>query len=206
MGYCKVLLNLFKLSLMWYHSIIKQTLELYYIRRGVIKLMKVRLIKNSSDKFVLLCADGTIAEADTAVLTKFLRNVKYIDEITGSLGRWDSIAPDMFAVDGETFAYINNNFHIIILNFLPFEELFDIKSNNTIYDFISVSEYAQQVGKSIEQVKVHLRNNRIPNARKVGRDWIIHRDSVAFYPTDNRITSGKHIGQHQKYYNKTRTK
>ena len=169
-------------------------------RKEVIKPMKARLIKSSSGEYLLLCSDGTIAEADTSILTKFLRNVKYIDEISGTHGRWDTIAPDMFAFDGETFAYINSNYHIIVLNFLPFEELFEIASSSSLDDFISVSEYAQLVGKSIEQVKVHLRNGRIPNARKIGRDWIISKDSVAFYPTDNRITSGKHIGQHQKYY------
>lgn len=162
--------------------------------------MKARLIKNSSDEYLLLCSDGTIAEADTATLTKFLRNVKYIDNVTGTLGRWDDFAPDMFAFDGETFAYINHNYDIIIHNFLPFERLFEIDTHNTIEDFISVSEYAQLVGKSIEQVKVHLRNGRIPNARKIGRDWIIMKESVAFYPTDKRISSGNHIGLHQKYY------
>lgn len=164
------------------------------------KPVKARLIKNSDGKYTVLCSDGTIAEADTAVLTRFLRNVKYIEDTSGDLGRWDSVAPDMFAYEGETFAYINDDFTVIIKNFLPFEVLFEINSNCTIYDYISVAEYAQSVGKSIEQVKVHLRNGRIPNARKVGRDWIIHKDSIAYYPTDNRVTSGKHIGQHQKYY------
>lgn len=164
--------------------------------------MKARLIKSNSGAFLLLCPDGTIAKADTATLTKFLRNAKYVDEITGTVGRWDGIAPDMFAYEGETFAYINENYHVIIFNFLPFEVLFEINSNNSVYDFVSVPEYANIVGKSIEQVKVHLRNGRIPNARKIGRDWIIHKDSVAFYPSDNRITSGLHIGKHQKYYTK----
>lgn len=165
--------------------------------------MKARLIKNNSDAYLLLCSDGTIATADTATLTKFLRNSKYIDEVSGTEGRWDKIAPDMFAYDGETLAYINENYHIIILSFLPFELLFESNTDNSVYDFISVPEYAESVGKSIEQVKVHLRNGRIPNARKIGRDWIIHKDSVAYYPSDNRITSGKHIGKHQKYYNRT---
>ena len=162
--------------------------------------MKARLIKSNSGEYLLLCPDGTIAVADTVVLTKFLRNAKYIDAVTGTYGRWDTVAPDMFAYAGETAAYINANYHIIVLSFLPFEVLFEIDSDNTVYDFISVAEYSQLVGKSIEQVKVHLRNGRIPNARKIGRDWIIHKDSVAFYPSDSRITSGKHIGQHQKYY------
>ena len=162
--------------------------------------MKARLIKSNTGEFLLLCSDGTIAIADIVLLTKFLRNSNYIDSVTGTYGRWDTVAPDMFAYAGETVAYINANYHVIILNFLPFEVLFEIDSDNTVYDFISVSEYAEMVGKSIEQVKVHLRNGRIPNARKIGRDWIIHKDSVAFYPADNRITSGKHIGTHQKYY------
>ncbi len=175
-------------------------LEKCHIFERKLCYMKARLIKNNSGVYLLLCSDGTITNADTATLTKFLRNAKYIEEISGSLGRWDAIAPDMFAYEGETLAYINGNYHIVILNFLPFEILFEIESKDTIYDFISVSEYAASVGKSIEQVKVHLRNGRIPNARKIGRDWVIHKDSVAFYPVDNRITSGHHIGKHQRYY------
>lgn len=162
--------------------------------------MKARLIKDNLGEYLLLCSDGSIARADAVILMGFLRNVKYIEEVTGDAGRWDILAPDMFAYAGETFAYINDDYTIIIQNFLPFESLFEIESDSTIYDFISVADYAQMVGKSIEQVKVHLRNDRIPNARKIGRDWIIHKDSVAFYPTDNRITSGKHIGHHKRYY------
>lgn len=162
--------------------------------------MKARLIREESGAYSLLCPDGTIVDADTVVLKNFLRNVRYIDNVSGGDRRWDVTAPDMFAFEGETFAYINDDYTIIINNFLPFERLFQIETEDSIYDLLSVSEYAELVGKSIEQVKVHLRNNRIPNARKIGRDWVIHKDSVAFYPTDNRITTGKHIGHHQRYY------
>lgn len=162
--------------------------------------MKARLIREESGAYSLLCSDGTIVDADTAVLKSFLRNVRYIDNISGGNRRWDEVAPDMFAFEGETYAYINDNYTIVINNFLPFEALFNIETESSIFDLMSVAEYSQKVGKSIEQVKVHLRNGRIPNARKIGRDWIIHKDSVAFYPTDNRITTGKHIGLHQKYY------
>lgn len=169
---------------------------------GVGRAMKARLIKEESGAYSLLCPDGTIVDADTVVLKNFLRNVRYIDEISGEKGgrRWDDIAPDMFAFEGETFAYINDDYTIIIKNFLPFETLFEIDSEASIDSLLSVAEYAELVGKSIEQVKVHLRNKRIPNARKIGRDWVIHKDSVAFYPTDNRITTGRHIGHHQRYY------
>ena len=166
--------------------------------------MKARLIREGSGVYSVLCPDGTIVDADAVVLRSFLRNVRYIDNISGEDGgrRWDNVAPDMFAYEGETFAYINDDYTIIIKNFLPFEALFQIDTESSIFDLLSVAEYAEMVGKSIEQVKVHLRNNRIPNARKIGRDWVIHKDSVVFYPTDNRITTGKHIGHHQKYYRK----
>ena len=164
--------------------------------------MKARLVREALGEFVVLCPDGTIVDADLVVLKNFLRNVRYIDNVSGEDRRWDAVAPDMFAYEGETFAYINDDYTIIINNFLPFEALFQIDTEDSIYDLLSVAEYAELVGKSIEQVKVHLRNNRIPNARKIGRDWVIHKDSVAFYPTDNRVRTGKHIGHHQKYYKK----
>ena len=55
-----------------------------------------------------------------------------------------------------------------------------------------MNEYAKEVGKSVEQVKVFLRNGRIPDAKKIGRDWIIARSSVRLYPSDRRISHGEH--------------
>jgi hypothetical protein len=157
--------------------------------------MKARLIK-VNEEYQILCEDGTIVEATPIVLSDMLRNFKLSEYLKdGELGRWDTQRPDMFSCDGETMAYICENTDgdvLIIHNFKPFEVLFEKPSFN-MDNLISVNEYASAVGKSVEQVKVHLRNNRIPDARKIGRDWVIAKSSITKYPLDQRVTSGKYL-------------
>jgi hypothetical protein len=51
-------------------------------------------------------------------------------------------------------------------------------------EMISVKEYAALYGKSVEQIKVHCRNGRLP-AIKNQRDWMIPRSAP--YPKDRRF-------------------
>ena len=162
-------------------------------------MMKARLISNGTGEYLLLCSDGTIAEANTAVLARFLRDSKNICDVSGSFDRWDNQVPYMLDYKGETVAYINDDGCIVISDFAPFERLFEVKPGFSADDFLTTAEYADEVGKSVEQVKMQLRNGRIPNACKKGRDWIIHKDSVMHYPADNRIVSGNYIGFRDKY-------
>ena len=162
--------------------------------------MKARLICNEKGEYLLLCSDGTIAEASIAVLARFLKDSKNIDSVSGDVDRWNNQVPYMLDYKGETVAYINDEGCIVISDFTPFEKLLEInvKPGFSADEFLTTAQYAEAVGKSVEQVKIQLRKGRIPNACKLGRDWIIHRDSVKNYPSDNRIVSGDYIGFREK--------
>ena len=87
--------------------------------------------------------------------------------------------------DQKTYAYITDDYELVIYIFDPFDIL--LNSNKaSLDDFIGSVEYAREVGKSVEQVKVLLRAGKIPNARKIGRDWIIEKDSIHKFPEGKR--------------------
>lgn len=156
------------------------------LNRG--KTMRASLIKCEDNTYRIFLKNGTIAPATTIFLKMFLTNFQNIETTEGSLGRWDEEYLDLALVPGKIYAYITDDNSLVIKSFEPFDILFldeDIKKNRA-EDFLSVNEYAKRVGKSVEQVKCYLRDGRIPDSRKIGRDWIIHRDSVLFYPTDRR--------------------
>ena len=156
--------------------------------------MKARLFLDTDEKMKILCTDGSIAEATPENLSKLLRNFKVISELQGEEGRWDDESPKMFAYkpNQPTYAYVMEGNELVISNFTPFSILFEQKKNYDLDNFIGVNEYAKEVGKSVEQVKVYLRKGRIPDAKKIGRDWIISRESIKLYPCDLRISSGEH--------------
>lgn len=158
--------------------------------------MKARLFKDSDNIIKILCNDGTIAEANEVNLSKLLREFVFIEQLTGEIGRWDDESPNMFIYKKTqpTYAYVTDEKSLVIDNFAPFSILFETTVMH-LDDFITVNEYAAYVGKSVEQVKVYLREGKIPNARKVGRDWVIHRSSIYKYPQDKRITTGQHTNR-----------
>ena len=170
--------------------------------------MKARLICNITGDILLLCSDGTIAEATTSILARFLKDAKNIESVSGNFDRWDKQVPYMLDYKGETVAYINDDGCIVISDFRPFESIFErnIKPGFSPEDFLTTAQYAEEVGKSVEQVKIQLRKGCIPNSCKLGRDWIIHKDSVLHYPSDNRIVSGDYIGFRKKYGKSTKNK
>lgn len=157
-----------------------------------VKKLKARLFLDDDKTYKILCEDGTIALATEKNLSLFLRNFKFISSLTGEEGNWNTEAPTMLAYKPEcdTCAYVQSNDILVVENFNPFAILFE-KPQISLDDFIGVNEYAKEVGKSIEQVKVFLRHGRIPNAKKIGRDWIIARSSIHKYPQDQRISKGK---------------
>ncbi len=163
--------------------------------------MKARLICDEKGQYLLLCSDGTIAEATISVLARFLKDSKNIEAVSGNVDRWNNQVPYMLDYKAETIAYINDDGCIVISDFTPFERLFEmnIKPGFSADEFLTTAQYAEAVGKSVEQVKIQLRKGCIPNACKLGRDWIIHKDSVLHYPSDNRIVSGDYIGFRKKY-------
>lgn len=154
--------------------------------------MKARLIKNNSGYFIL-CNNGTIADAYRPELTKLITSFKTIHEMSGEKGNWNIEYPEMITYPGETFAYVTDTYDLVIKDFTPFKCLFDDIKMDGLDDLMTVNEYANMHGKSVEQVKVFCRQGRIPGATKVGRDWLIARENADYYPEDRRITSGKYL-------------
>lgn len=149
--------------------------------------MKLRLVKTDSE-YKILCLDGTIAAATKSELNKLLFGFKKPETITGIFGKWNTEYPEMISYPGETFAYVTDNYNLVIEDFSPFSVLLN---KSSVHDsVITASEYGKKHGKSIEQVKVFCRQGRIPGAVKIGRTWLLPIDAP--YPEDRRISNGRY--------------
>ncbi len=165
---------------------------MYYFSKGEHTMIKARLFKDDDQQIKILCLDGTIAIATITNLKQFYLEFQSADKICGEKTlRWDAVCSHMeeYKEKNHTFAIIKEDGSLVVFDNEPFSLL--MESSELDFDqLISVAEYASMVGKSIEQVKVYLRQGRIPNAKKIGRDWVIHKSSVDKYPQDNRIYNG----------------
>lgn len=162
--------------------------------------MKARLIKKNNQECELYLQNGYVYKADNHILTVMLRQFQNITELLASensCSNWSDLYSDISVIPGETAAYINDADELVIRNYQPFDVLWhDVKIDFS--DIMVCEEYAQAVGKSPEQIKQFLRQDRIPGARKIGRDWVVPRSSIDKYPLDNRVTAG---GKFSKYKN-----
>lgn len=153
--------------------------------------MKARLVRTGENELIILCSDGSISKADDLALNAFMFRFQKIDELSGNLGAWRKEYPDMNSYPGTTVAYVTDAYTLLIIDITPFKPLFDVRVNTAIQNLLTVPEYAALHGKSVEQIKVFCRNNRIPGATKKGRDWLIPADAP--YPLDERISVGSYM-------------
>ena len=56
-------------------------------------------------------------------------------------------------------------------------------------NLISSQAYGKSNGRSQEQIKVYCRNHRLPGAIRIGRDWVLPRDTR--FPEDHRKRGAK---------------
>lgn len=160
--------------------------------------MKARLIKRNNQDCELYLQNGYCYKVDNHILTLMLRQFQILADLlvdVEAYSNWSDNYSDISVIPGETAAYINDNDELVIRNYQPF----DILWHNIKIDYSEImvcEEYAAAVGKSPEQVKQFLRQDRIPGARKIGRDWVVPRSSIDKYPLDNRVTAG---GKYSKY-------
>lgn len=146
--------------------------------------MKARLIKDVKGELVLLCKDGTIADASKANLIALLKEFKCAANISGDENRrWDNGYPDMGMYPGTEYAMVTDTDQLVLTYFEPFEDIFKVEIEPT--NLLTASEYGDLHGKSVEQVKVYCRSGRILGAVKMGRNWMIPAD--ARYPADGRL-------------------
>ena len=145
-----------------------------------------------TDGYLILLPDYTIAKATPSKLRAFLSDFRNIDQNPlmkeGDQGAWKQNDPDLDLA--RVYAYITPYDELVLLDFSPFKELFEISQSN----YISIREYAQKHGKSIEQIKVFCQKGRIRGAMKLNnRAWAVPEDAP--YPDDSRMTAnGKYVG------------
>ena len=84
-------------------------------------------------------------------------------------------------LDGETIAYINDDYELCIVNDKLFAEILTYNK----FNFISVKEYALKHDKSESIIKRHCREERIKGVVNIGSTWLIPDD--AEYPLDTRV-------------------
>lgn len=144
--------------------------------------MQARLLKDSNENLRILCPDGSIVDADKNNLNKMLTGFHTIDKLGGGEDKWNKEYPEMSLFPGYDYAYVTDNFQLVLTDFTPFKKVLEV--DLSILNLITAAEYGKLNGKSVEQIKVLCRNGRIPGAQKIGRDWMIPADAP--YPTDGR--------------------
>lgn len=131
--------------------------------------MKLRVITQRRELFVL-CPNGSILKATQEVLERLLRDFKRPQSFKGDYGYWSKENATMEAVYGETVAFVDDSFKLIILS----DKLYSSKKE-VIY--ISATEYAELHGKSRPSIKNMCAEGRIEGAYKTSSGWLIPKDA-----------------------------
>lgn len=149
--------------------------------------LKARLLKDSEDNLCILCQDGSIIDADKNNLNILLTRFAAIDNLGGGEKKWNDEYPEMIMYPGKDYAYVTDEYQLVLLDFKPFMKIFEV--DQSCSNLIAAAEYGKKHGKSVEQIKVFCRKGRILGAAKIGRDWMIPADAP--YPADTRYSSCK---------------
>ncbi len=145
--------------------------------------MKLRLV-HTYKQTRIYCPNGTIINATTEDVIKFLTSFKKVNRFKGNDGYWNNEVSDIEDAPGITLAFVDDTNKLIIIN----ESVFDgILKENTRY--ISASEYAELHGKSKAIVKRICADGRIEGAYKTSSGWLIPNNAP--YPKDERFGNTK---------------
>ena len=120
------------------------------------------------------CSNGSVLTADENVLRKILTGFDKANNIKGNDGYWDVSCTNMKDVQGQTLAYVEDDFTLVVSD----KNLF--KSIVTPSEFITVSEFAEKFNKKDAIVRRMCTEGRIPGIEKHGETWLIPAD--AEYP------------------------
>lgn len=149
--------------------------------------MKARLIKDKEGNVSLLCANGSICVSSTSVLANLFLNFKGAQNFAGSDGNWSDSYGDMAVYPGETLAYVTDDFNLVCNDATVFEPL--IIDTLKVHTLIPLVEYAKQVGKSQEIVKVLCRSGRLVGAQKMAGRWMVPKDAPYPIPPERQRVS-----------------
>ncbi len=148
--------------------------------------MLSRIVKNNNN-FQILYIDGTYSVCSKREFNLFLKDFKNISNYSGGSHHWDIDCDNMEDFPGETIAQVNDDKSLTVFEMKPFDFLFVYEDK--VDKDISATEYAIKHNKSVEQIKVLCRKNKIKGARKFGRDWLIPENAP--YPEDGRKKTEK---------------
>lgn len=143
--------------------------------------MKLRLIKKDG-LYLLLCADGTTAIADDALLRELFVCFKTYSSFCGNQGRWDQESNTMENVKGNTLAYVNDDNELCLVE-NPFLSLMQNLADD---EYITLHEYAELHQKNDNRIKALCREERIPGAIKKAGKWFVPKHAP--YPKDARYS------------------
>lgn len=141
--------------------------------------MKLRLIKRDG-KHLLLCADGTIADADKTLLRELFVCFQTPESFVGKQGRWDQETNQIESVKGNTLAYVNDKNELCLIE-NPFLSLMQNLADD---EYITLHEYAELHQKNDNRIKALCREERIPGAIKKAGKWFVPKHAP--YPKDAR--------------------
>lgn len=96
--------------------------------------MKLRLVLKNG-KRLLCCPNGSILNADDAVLQRLLTDFKRPSSFKGTDGIWNAIISDMKDCEGKTLAFVDDKLELVIIS----PEAFNGFRTPTVY--ITASEY-----------------------------------------------------------------
>lgn len=141
--------------------------------------MKLRLLKQKNN-VLLYCPNGTIIKPTEEDLIRLLTSFSKPQHFKGDAGRWSVNMAGMEDAAGETLAYVDDTYKLIILDEQAFVGLFKPETK-----YISVSEYATLYGKCRATVKNLCVAGKLPGAYKTSSGWLIPEGTP--YPKDGRV-------------------
>ncbi len=143
--------------------------------------MKARLIK-SYNKYLLLCADGTISNVNDGVLKRLFVGFAAAEKLHGKDGRWDENCNKMEDYKGNDLAWVDDK-GLLVIKENPFVSLVEAVVDE---DYVTIQEYAKEHNRYETRIKKLCQEGRIPGATKKGNRWFVPRNAP--YPQDARYS------------------
>lgn len=126
--------------------------------------MLLRVVVYRKQKYIL-CPNGSKLKADKEVLSQLLYRFKKPSSFKGEDGYWNDVIANMEDAAGETLAFVDDSYKLVILS----DKLFE----SPYINYISATEYAEKHGKSRPSIKNMCAAGRIEGAYKTSSGWLI---------------------------------
>lgn len=139
-------------------------------------MMLLRLILKNKEKY-LLCPDGSMVKADSAVLEMLFLNFQHPEQFGGYPDRWDYAIKNMENYFAKTLAYVNNHKELVVVDNTAFSKIVPTFNPDR---YITLEEYSDLVGKSVSRIKTLCQQGRMAGAKRKGGVWFVPKSTT--YP------------------------